>query len=176
MFRPTSIEICAGGGGQAIGIEQAGFDNQALVEIDSTSCATLRHNRSFWTVIEGKVQDFDARKFKGIDLFAGGVPCPPFSIAGKQLGKADDRDLFPEAVRLIDECRPAAVMLENVRGFLGAVFEDYRKSLKKQLESLGYFTTWNLLNASDFGVSQLRPRVVIVALKKEYKNHFSWPF
>jgi DNA (cytosine-5)-methyltransferase 1 len=176
MLRPSSIEICAGGGGQALGVEQSGFDAQALIEIDASSCETLKFNRSDWNVIQGNVREFDASKFKGIDLFAGGVPCPPFSIAGKQLGQEDERDLFPQAIRMIDECRPKAVMLENVRGFLGAVFEDYRRKLKDQLESMGYFTTWNLLNASDFGVSQLRPRVVIVALQKEYKEHFSWPF
>lgn len=176
MFRPSSIEICAGGGGQALGIELGGFDTQALVEIDATSCETLKFNRPHWNVIECKVEDFDARNYKGIDLFAGGVPCPPFSIAGKQLGKNDERDLFPEAIRIIDECRPKAVMLENVRGFLGAVFEDYRRKLKKQLESLGYFTAWNLFNASDFGVSQLRPRVAIVAVQRQYKSGFSWPF
>ncbi len=110
-----------------------------------------------------------------MDLLAGGVPCPPFSKAGKQLGKEDERDLFPEAIRLVDEIKPKAVMLENVRGFLDAVFADYRENLKKQLEKMGYVVSWQLLNASDFGVSQLRPRVVIVALKKEAFHGFSWP-
>ena len=96
-------------------------------------------------------------------------------IDGKQLGERDDRNLFPAAIRLIDEMRPKAIMIENVRGFLSAVFEDYRNGLKSQLEKLGYKTDWRLLNASDFGVPQLRPRVVIVALRKEYVDAFDWP-
>lgn len=171
----TSIEICAGGGGQALGLEQAGFEAQGLVEIDCHSCATLRHNRPQWNVFEQDVRSFDARPFDGIDLFAGGVPCPPFSIAGKQLGKDDERDLFPEALRLIRQCNPKAVMLENVRGFLGNNFEEYRSELKTKLLRMGYTADWQLLNASDFGVSQLRPRVVIVALRKDIASHFHWP-
>ena len=114
----TSIEICAGAGGQAIGLEQAGFDHLALVEIESIACETLRLNRPDWNVINKDVKDFSAKQFKAVDLLAGGVPCPPFSIAGKQLGHLDDRDLFPEALRLVKECNPKAVMLENVRGLL----------------------------------------------------------
>jgi DNA (cytosine-5)-methyltransferase 1 len=125
--------------------------------------------------VEGDLKDFDGKPFRGVDLLAGGVPCPPFSKAGKQLGKDDERDLFPEALRLVDEIQPKAVMLENVRGFLDAVFEDYRLNLKRQLEKMGYAVEWRLLNASDFGVSQLRPRVVIVALKKELEGSFFWP-
>ncbi|MCL4159258.1 UNVERIFIED_CONTAM: hypothetical protein GTU68_040121 [Idotea baltica] len=171
----SCIEICAGGGGQALGLEQAGFEAAGLVEIDAHSCATLRLNRPNWNVVESDVREFCAKQYKGIDLFAGGVPCPPFSIAGKQLGKDDDRDLFPDAIRLVEECQPKAVMLENVRGFLGAVFEDYRGKLKKQLEKLGYQTSWQLLNASDFGVSQLRPRVVIVAIRDDIAPFYHSP-
>ncbi len=171
----SSIEICAGAGGQALGLERAGFEAEALVEIDAHCCNTLRYNRPNWNVVESDVCDFDATPYRGIDLLAGGVPCPPFSKAGKQLGKNDERDLFPQALRLVDECRPKAVMLENVRGFLDAVFEDYRMRLKKQLEKLGYTTDWRLLNASDYGVSQLRPRVVIVAIRKDLSRQFSWP-
>jgi DNA (cytosine-5)-methyltransferase 1 len=126
-------------------------------------------------VCQGDLADFDGRPYKGADLFAGGLPCPPFSVAGKQLGAKDERNLFPAALRLVDEIRPRAIMIENVRGFLDAVFEDYRLNLKSQLKKLGYFTDWRLLNASEFGVPQLRPRVVIVALRKELTEHFDWP-
>jgi DNA (cytosine-5)-methyltransferase 1 len=170
-----SIEICAGAGGQALGLERAGFEHSALVEIEPPACATLRLNRPHWNVIEGDVKAFSAVNYKGIDLVAGGVPCPPFSKAGKQLGKEDERDLFPEAIRLVRECRPRAVMLENVRGFLDAVFDDYRGKLANQPASLGYITDWKLLNASDFGVPQLRPRVIVVAIKKDAAEYFSWP-
>ncbi len=173
----SCVEICAGAGGQALGLEKAGFEPKALVEIEKPCRDTLINNRPHWNVIEGEqcdVKQFDGTPYKGIDLLAGGVPCPPFSKAGKQLGEGDERDLFPEALRLIDECRPRAVMLENVRGFLDAVFEDYRCNLKRQLEKMGYITDWRLLNASDFGVSQLRPRVVIVAIRENLSEHFSW--
>ena len=171
----TCIEICSGGGGQAIGIERAGFEALAHVESDRHACATLRLNRPSWNVIEGDVRDFSATEFKGVDLFAGGVPCPPFSVAGKQLGAGDERDLFPEALRLVSECKPKAVMLENVRGFLDAVFTDYRMSLKNQFKDMGYVAHWHLLNASDFGVPQLRPRVVIVAIRKDLAQDFYAP-
>lgn len=171
----SCIEICAGAGGQALGIEQAGFSGLAHVEIDPSACETLRINRPAWQVIEGDVRDFSAREFRGVDLFAGGVPCPPFSKAGKQLGATDERDLFPEALRLVEECHPKAVMLENVRGFLDAVFSDYRTRLKDQLRELGYAASWHLLNASDFGVPQLRPRVVIVAIRRDLAKGFYPP-
>lgn len=171
----TSVEMCAGAGGQALGLEQAGFGHDALVEIDPHCCATLRLNRPEWDVREGDLNEFSGKPYKGVDLLAGGLPCPPFSKAGKQLGADDERNLFPAALRLVDEIRPRAVMIENVRGFLDAVFDDYRAHLKKQLSKLGYEADWRLLNASDFGVPQLRPRVVIVALQKGLADSFDWP-
>jgi len=173
----TSIELCAGAGGQALGLEQAGFGHDALVEIDKHCCQTLRHNRPCWNVIEDDVRAFKARagEFRGVDLVAGGLPCPPFSVAGKQLGEGDERNLFNDAIEIVDAVRPQAVMIENVRGFLDAVFHDYRERLKKQLRALGYETDWRLLNASDYGVAQLRPRVVIVAMRADRAEHFRWP-
>jgi DNA (cytosine-5)-methyltransferase 1 len=171
----TSIEICAGAGGQALGLEQADFEHIALIEIEPLACQTLRSNRPHWNVIEADLRSFSAKNFKGVELFAGGVPCPPFSIAGKQLGNLDERDLFPEAIRLIKECDPKAVMLENVRGLLDEKFYDYRKKILNEFSALGYECDWQLVNASDFGVSQLRPRAVLVALKKKYFKYFKWP-
>ncbi len=171
----NSLELCAGAGGQALGLERAGFEHEALVEIDAAACATLRLNRPHWHVVEGDLSQFDARPFQGIDLVAGGVPCPPFSKAGKQLGANDERDMFPQAIRVVDETRPQAVMLENVRGLMDAVFTDYRQKIVQQLNALGYWADWHLLNAVDHGVSQLRPRVICVALRKEIAPFFSWP-
>lgn len=171
----SSVEMCAGAGGQALGLEQAGFGHRALVEIESDYCKTLRLNRPHWNVLNQSLTDVDGRPYKGADLLAGGLPCPPFSVAGKQLGENDERNLFPEALRLADECKPRAIMIENVRGFLDAVFEDYRGFLKGELRKMGYETDWRLLNASEFGVPQLRPRVVIVALKKSVADAFEWP-
>lgn len=171
----TSLELCAGGGGQALGLEQADFNHQGLIEIDHQCCETLRFNRPNWKVLEQNLETFDGASFKGIDLIAGGLPCPPFSKAGKQLGKTDERNLFPAAIRLIDQIRPRAVMIENVRGILDAIFDDYRKYVSSQIAKLGYVTDWQLLNASDYGVSQLRPRVVFVAIRKQFAPHFEWP-
>ncbi|HET8892545.1 MAG TPA: DNA cytosine methyltransferase [Gaiellaceae bacterium] len=170
----TSIEICAGAGGQAIGLEWAGFEHVALVELEGWACETLRTNRPEWNVIEGDLKDFNADAYEGVDLVAGGVPCPPFSKAGKQLGRRDERDLFPEALRIVSECMPAAVMLENVRGLLDPVFDRYRAGLGRELRKLGYAVDWKLLNASDFGVPQLRPRTLLVAFR-EGAEHFRWP-
>ena len=170
-----SLELCAGAGGQALGLERAGFEHAGLVEIDPHACSTLRLNRPAWTVHEEDLNHFDGRLYKGVDLLAAGFPCPPFSIAGKQLGRDDERDLFPAGLRIVDEVRPKAVMIENVRGILAPAFEDYRNHIDGQLKKLGYVTHWKLLNAADYGVSQLRPRVVIVALKKQYASEFKWP-
>jgi len=171
----TSIEICAGAGGQALGLEQAGFEHVSLIELDAAACQTLRINRNNWHVTEGDLRHYSAEKWKGVDLLAGGVPCPPFSKAGKQLGNEDERDLFPEAIRLVSECKPQAVMLENVRGLLDSVFDEYRAKIISDLKKLGYAAEWRLLNASDFGVPQLRPRVIFVALKKSDAAYFNWP-
>jgi DNA (cytosine-5)-methyltransferase 1 len=169
------LELCAGGGGQALGLEQAGIEHAGLVEVDRHACATLRLNRPAWNVIQEDLNAFDASSFKGVDLISGGLPCPPFSVAGKQLGKEDERNLFPAMIRLVDQIRPRAVMIENVRGFLDAIFEDYRCYVRKELTKLGYEPGWKLMNASDFGVPQLRPRVVFVAVQKALTEHFSWP-
>jgi len=172
----TSLEICAGAGGQALGLEQAGFEHTELVEIEPLACATLRHNRPAWRVLETDLRNYTARHLADrIDLLAGGVPCPPFSVAGKQLGQADERDLFPEALRLVAECRPKAVMLENVRGLLDPKFTAYRQHLLRQLADMGYTGTWRLMQASDYGVAQLRPRAILVALAQPYAAHFEWP-
>ncbi|MFE9699688.1 DNA cytosine methyltransferase [Streptomyces sp. NPDC006270] len=221
----TSIEICAGAGGQAIGLHHAGFKHLALVEIDKHAVETLEWNierrrnwsweRQYCDVISGDVNDFrpipsgkhpesglkKAVKFLGrqlrrgeLDLLAGGVPCPPFSHAGKQLGKDDERDLFPRMLELVDELHPKAVMIENVRGIKDAKFVDYRTyieariaggrakwpetGLEEDFAGMGYeICEWEVLEASDFGVPQLRPRAVLVAIRKDVLGDikFVWP-
>lgn len=175
MSNYQSIEICAGAGGQALGLLNAGFDHAALVEIDKNACNTLRYNRPDWNIMEMDVREFSALDFRGVDLFAAGVPCPPFSVAGKQLGKQDERDLFPEAIRLIRECNPKAILLENVKGLLSKRFNSYRSNLEKQLNELGYYGMWKLIISSDYQVPQLRPRAVFVGFQKEYINYYEWP-
>lgn len=171
----TVLEICAGAGGQSLGLEQAGFAHLAAVEIDADACATLRLNRPDWDVLETDVRAFSAADYQGVSLFAGGVPCPPFSVAGKQLGADDERDLFPDALRLIEECEPEAVLLENVKGFAAPKFAAYRQALLDAFNRLGYDAEWRILNASDYGVPQLRPRFVLVAMRPAAFAFFDWP-
>ncbi|MBT2402645.1 MULTISPECIES: DNA cytosine methyltransferase [unclassified Streptomyces] len=213
----TSIEICAGAGGQAIGLHQAGFRHLALVEIDQYAAATLRRNidrrdgwefeREYCDIIHKDVNHFEPLtdlerpvgylggplKEEELDLLAGGVPCPPFSHAGKQLGKDDERDLFPRMLELVDELKPKAVMIENVRGIKDDKFQEYRDWVIARLEGglakdpqtgekveyEGSYTVcgWEVLEASDFGVPQLRPRAILVAIRTDVlgDRKFEWP-
>lgn len=209
----TSIEICAGAGGQAIGLHQAGFGHLALVEIDDHAVQTLRlniedHEVWAWEREHCDVLSTDVKKFepyrdvaksadllrgRGLDLLAGGVPCPPFSHAGKQLGKADERDLFPRMLDLVEILRPRAVMIENVRGIMDPKFSDYRDWITARLQGgmylgddgqmasepgLGYTVCkWGILEASDFGVPQLRPRAILVAFRDDVIKDlkYEWP-
>lgn len=173
--RLTCVEICAGAGGQALGLEQAGFEHIALIEIEPQYCQILKENRPEWNVICADAGSITGTDFGQVDLFAGGVPCPPFSKAGKQLGEEDERDLFPVALRLIEEIEPRAVLLENVRGFLDSVFDEYRQRILDQLDELGYDTYIKLVKASDHGVPQLRPRTVIVGIAKTEGAQFAFP-
>lgn len=171
----TSLEVCAGAGGTALGIEAAGFRPVALVDNDHYACETLRMNRPQWNVVEASVFDFTAARYRGVSLFSAGVPCPPFSKAGRQLGKADERDLFPRALELIAESEPRTVMFENVRGLMDARFDEYRAWVDSRLQEMGYFPRWKLLQAADFGVAQLRPRTVCVGLRRDAVMRFAWP-
>lgn len=175
LKKPTVLELCAGAGGQALGFEQAGFDHSAVVEIDKQACDTLRLNRPHWNVLEDDITKFDPTPYKGVDVVAGGLPCPPFSKAGKQLGHLDERNLFPAALEIFSAIQPRVIVIENVRGLLDAVFDDYRKNFSRKINKLGYWTGWHLLNASDYGVPQLRPRVVFVAIREGLEEGFSWP-
>ncbi|MCA1272257.1 DNA cytosine methyltransferase [Streptomyces rubiginosohelvolus] len=186
----TSVEICAGAGGQALGLHDALFRHLALIEIDPHAVETLRANvegNDDWEGCTVKQADLTMLDPKGLrlelglepgdlDLLAGGVPCPPFSVAGKQLGPDDERDLFPTMLNLVDELEPKAVMIENVRGLLEPreKFQDYREHLLERLESMGYKKCyWEVLEAKNYGVPQLRPRAILVALKEPYLPFFA---
>ncbi|QTZ92739.1 DNA cytosine methyltransferase [Streptomyces auratus] len=185
----TSVEICAGAGGQALGLHNALFRHLALIEIDSNAVATLRANVEGNAEWEGcevipadltKLDPLELRKNLGLepgdlDLLAGGVPCPPFSVAGKQLGRDDERDLFPTMLKLVRELEPKAVMIENVRGLLEPAekFQGYREEILDTLDLLGYGKCyWEVLEAKNYGVPQLRPRAILVAMKKSYIPFF----
>ncbi|MCX5343359.1 DNA cytosine methyltransferase [Streptomyces atratus] len=186
----TSVEICAGAGGQALGLHNALFRHLALIEIDTNAVATLKANVEGNAEWEGcKVKQADLTQLKpldlrlelgleagDLDLLAGGVPCPPFSIAGKQLGRDDERDLFPTMLDLVEELEPKAVMIENVRGLLEPKekFQGYREELLERLETMGYEKCyWEVLEAKNYGVPQLRPRAILVAMKKAYTPFFA---
>jgi len=172
------VEICAGAGGQALGLERAGFEHALAVELDSSACGTLRANRPGWKVAEGDVADqalWRPRDYRDVALLAGGVPCPPFTVAGRQLGATDERDLFAWAVELCGIIRPRALLLENVRGLSTSRFSAYRQHVLDRLRDLGYVPGWRLLHAADFGVPQLRPRFVLVAVRSEDAPWFRWP-
>jgi DNA (cytosine-5)-methyltransferase 1 len=172
------VEICAGAGGQSLGLELAGFEHDLSVELDPNAAATLRHNRPHWKVAVGDVANPDVWNpddYLGVDLLAGGVPCPPFTIAGKQLGATDERDLFAWAVELCGTIQPRAMMLENVRGLSLPRFAAYRQHVLDRLAEFGYAADWRLLHASDYGVSQLRPRFVLVAMRPSDFAYFTWP-
>lgn len=128
MRKLTVLELCAGAGGQALGFERAGYEHAALVELDAHACRTLRYNRPHWNVIHEDLNSFDAKPYAGVDIVAAGLPCPPFSKAGKQLGSEDERNLFPAALRVIEEVQPRAIVIENVRGIMDAVFGVWNRS------------------------------------------------
>lgn len=172
-----AVEICAGAGGQALGLELAGFNHALAVEIDTNAATTLRENRD-WDVAVGDVADmavWNPDDYHGIDLLAGGVPCPPFSGAGNQRGATDERDLFAWAVEAAGRMQPRALILENVKGLSTARFSAYRQHVLDRLNALGYWADWRLLHAVDFGVAQLRPRFVLVALHPSDAEYFHWP-
>lgn len=186
MSELSVIEICAGAGGQALGLELAGFEHELAVELDKTAAATMELNRPHWKVRVGDVADvntFDPGAYapdkrpggQPIDLFAGGVPCPPFSIAGKQLGANDERDLFAWAVEQVAVIRPRALLLENVRGLSMPRFAGYRQHILDRLQEFGYSADWRLIQASDYGVPQLRPRFVLIAMASDDFRYFRWP-
>lgn len=177
MVKFSVVEICAGAGGQSLGLHKAGFAHSLAVELDAQAAETLGTNLGV-PVVVGDVADrsvWDPKDYRGVDLFAGGVPCPPFSVAGQQLGSSDERDLFAWAIEQVEVLAPRAVMLENVRGLAGPRFAAYRQRIIDRLRDLGYVAEWKLLTSADFGVPQLRPRFILVAMKPEDQVFFHWP-
>jgi DNA (cytosine-5)-methyltransferase 1 len=178
-FRFTSLEICAGAGGQALGLERAGFDPVILVENDAHTCATLRTNRPHWNVLESDLRPFtgaDHPEVLDVDLLSGGVPCTPFSVAGRQRGSSDERNLLEVAIWLASEVRPRAIMIENVPALLtDAKFEGSRSFVREMLDHLGYRFDWQILHSEDFAVPQRRPHSVLVALRPSEFDRFRWP-
>ena len=172
-MKASVLELCAGAGGQALGFEQAGFEHAALIDNDRHACATLRMNRPYWNVVEADLTRMSADYWQGVDVVAAGLPCPPFSIAGKQLGVDDDRDLFPALLRVVTATKPRVAMVENVRGLMQSRFVGYRADLGTTLGELGYCVSWRVFDAHDFGAAQHRTRTFMIAALKGLR--FDWP-
>lgn len=176
--RHTDIELFAGAGGLALGLEQAGFDGLAYVEINGDACETLRRNRPRWNVIDGDVHGIDFRQYDGrVDLVSGGFPCQAFSMAGKRLGFGDIRGtLFAEVIRCANETHPKMLLMENVKGLLshdgGRTFE----TIRHEVEQAGYSLQWKVLNASYHGVGQARERIVMIGIRDDLSEKISFEY
>lgn len=172
----TAIELFAGAGGFALGMEQAGIKTLAYVECDKKACMTLRHNRPEWNVIEEDIRKTDFSPYKGIDLVTGGFPCQTFSYAGKRMGFDDVRGtLFYEYARCIKETNPKAFIAENVKGLLthdkGKTFQ----TIISVFGELGYRIQYRILNACYFGVGQKRERVIIIGIRNDIDVSYEYP-
>ncbi|MFU8789293.1 MAG: DNA (cytosine-5-)-methyltransferase [Methylobacter sp.] len=174
----TSIELFAGAGGLALGLEKAGLKNILLSEINKDACGTLRKNRSSWHVIEGDVAQIDFCPYQGkVDVLTGGFPCQAFSFAGKRLGFEDARGtLFFEFARAVKEVRPLICVGENVRGLLQHENGKTIEGMVSVLNELGYdVIPPQVLKAIFHGVPQKRERVFIVGIRKGSNLAFEWP-
>jgi len=207
----NSIELFSGAGGLALGLAEAGFHHELLVDFDKDAVNTLRHNHDVgqrqikeWQIVCSDIRDLNFKKYNGsVDLVAGGPPCQPFSLAGKHRGKNDNRDMFPESVRVIRETAPTAFIFENVKGLLRKSFSSYFEYIILQLtypniikkdekwtdhldrlekahtkgkySGLKYNVVFRLLNAANFGVPQKRERVFIVGFRSDYNIEWNFP-
>ncbi|MEU8119928.1 DNA cytosine methyltransferase [Spirillospora sp. NPDC049024] len=170
----TSLEICAGAGGLALGLERAGFHPVMLFDEDVNACDTLRENRPGWDV-----RQFDLFEFVGcehpqvldVDLLAGGLPRPRANRP-----QSDQRDPLRAAVWLATEVRPRAIVLENTPGLVtNDDFADRREFVEEELGANGYECVWKVLDAQDYGVPQRRPHGLLVAMRSEIMARFEWP-
>jgi len=198
-----TIEIFSGAGGLAKGLELAGFSHKAFVEYNQDACSSLRSNYSPDIVHEGDIRFFNYSLYDGIDVIAGGPPCQPFSLGGKHKGFNDARDMFPQAIRAIDELQPKAFIFENVKGLLRSTFSEYFEYIIKRLtypalikanndcwadhlnklrkirydahSGLKYHVQFRLINAADYGVPQQRERVFIVGIRSDLGREWRFP-
>lgn len=176
----NSIELFAGGGGLALGMEQAGFHHIMLNEFDHNACETLRLNRPHWNVVEDDLHNVDFTQYKGkVDFLSGGFPCQAFSYAGKQGGFEDARGtLFFEMARAIKECQPLVFMGENVKGLTSHNDGHTFQVIKNTIAELGYtLVEPRVLKAIMYKVPQKRERIILVAIRNDIaeKVQFSYP-
>ena len=180
------IELFAGAGGLALGLEKAGFEEIGLVEIDKKACDTLRLNRPNWNVIEEDIvkfsekdllKEFNLKKFE-LDLLSGGYPCQSFSYAGKKLGLEDVRGtMFFYYAEFLRQLQPKMFLAENVKGLTTHDGGRTIQTMVDVFEDLGYRVEWKVLNAWDYGVAEKRQRVVIIGTRNDLKGivKFEYP-
>jgi DNA (cytosine-5)-methyltransferase 1 len=172
----TSLEICAGAGGQAIGLHAAGFHALGIYERNKNAVKTLKANPALGRVYNEDITKVDFTRYRGeVALVAGGVPCQGHSSIGKMRGREDERDLFLEAVRIVDEVRPRAFFFENVKGFNFEKNTGYRAELHDKFAALGYDSQVFSFFGSDLGLAQARPRVAFVGFRDGLMSRFRMP-
>lgn len=196
-----SLELFSGAGGLAKGLELSGFVHSKFVEFNKDACQTLRLNFKDNLVYEGDIAHFDFSGLGLVDIVAGGPPCQPFSLGGKHRANNDSRDMFPYAIRAIEKLKPKAFVFENVKGLLRQTFSEYfeyivcrlshpdlqqkpeeswqnhlsRLRKEKKTKCGGYKVEYRLLNSADFGVPQVRERVVIVGIRDDLPVEWTFP-
>lgn len=175
------LELFAGGGGLALGMEEAGFNSVLLNELDKHACDTLKHNRPEWNVVQGDISTIDFTDLnKDVDIVTGGFPCQAFSYAGKSLGLEDTRGtLFFEMARAIKEVKPKVFMAENVKALLKHDNGRTLEVIKGVIDELGYILVEpKVLKAIFYKVPQKRERLILVGIRKDLADKgasFKWP-
>lgn len=173
------LELFAGAGGLAIGLEQSGIKCVALNEIDKWACETLRNNRPNWNVLEGDIKEFTFEKYRGeVDVVTGGFPCQAFSYAGKKLGLEDARGtLFYEFARAVQEVNPLICIGENVKGLLSHEKGKTLQGMISVLDEIGYnVVPVQVLKAINYNVPQKRERLILVGIRKDISIKYEYPF
>jgi DNA (cytosine-5)-methyltransferase 1 len=170
------LEICAGAGGEAIGLAAAGFHPVALYEKKEIAAATIRHNRPTWNVQTADITEVDFTQYRGkIDLLAGGVPCQARSPGGNQKGSDDRRDLFWLVPTMVKQVQPRAFFFENSGGYGHMPSALDRTEIMTELKGIGYDAHLFAIKGSDFGLAQHRPRVVLVGMPTGTLHRFRMP-
>ena len=181
----NSIELFAGAGGLALGLEQAGFNHIGLIENDKNAANTLKHNRQKWNILCENIEEvckrdlekeFGIKKYE-LDLLSGGAPCQSFSYAGKRLGLEDTRGtMFYYYAQFLQQLQPKMFLFENVRGLLshdkGRTFNVICDIFKQQ----GYILQYEILNALDYSVAQKRERLILIGIRKDLENKINFSF
>lgn len=181
----TCIELFAGAGGLALGLEQAGFEEIGLVEFDAKACETLRINRPKWNILEEDIIEVSKRdllnefnlKEGELDLLSGGYPCQSFSYAGKKLGLEDVRGtMFYYYAEFLRQLKPKMFLAENVKGLTTHDKEKTIQTMIDVFEDLDYSVEWKVLNAWDYGVAEKRQRVVIIGIRNDLKDKIKFEY